>query len=196
VCFLTKVWGREPLFTVSDSTVSSSGNMRIQIAGLSEGSHNFHFEVTADDLALGERFGAPVAVDAKLDKTGSQLFLRASIRTTSSVECDRCITPFVVNLTPSYQMHYIWSEPDQSRFDPSEVQIIANGSTVIALDEDVRQTVLLSVPLKNLCRDDCKGLCPRCGKNLNEGRCMCEETERESRWDSLRSAAAGKEKID
>jgi len=166
--------------------------MRIQIAGLSEGIHDYHFETTSSDLALGDQFVGPVTVDTKLDKSGRQILLRGKVTAMSSVQCDRCTTPFTKNLSPSYQMYYVWDEPDAAAFDPSEVQVIPAGLSTIALDEDVRQTILLALPLKILCREDCRGLCPRCGKNLNDGPCSCTEQDSEPRWDQLRSAMTGK----
>jgi uncharacterized protein len=83
-------------------------------------------------------------------------------------------------------MHYVWEESEAEQIDPSEVQVILPGQTVIDLADDVRQTVLLSFPLKNVCREDCRGLCSRCGKNLNEGPCDCKETLVDGRWDKLK----------
>jgi len=149
--------------------------MRIQTAGLSDGVHEFHFEATAAELALSDRFSGPVTVDAELDKGANHLLLRGQIEVQSSFECDRCLTRVARQISPSYQMYYVWNEPDASRYDPSEVQVLPPGLSVIGLDEDVRQTVLVSLPLKNLCREDCKGLCPHCGKNLNDGPCTCRD---------------------
>jgi hypothetical protein len=60
------------------------------------------------------------------------------------------------------------------------------GQTVIDLSDDARQTVLLALPLKHLCREDCRGLCPQFGRNLNEGTCDCRETRLDGRWDKLK----------
>ena len=188
---LTPDWGLEPLFSVWAGAVKSLQKMRIQITGLSEGIHDYHFDTTAAELFLGDQFDGPVSVDTKLDRSGNQILLKGSIRAASSVQCDRCATPFIRNLSPSYQMYYVWNEPDAASFDPSEVQVISPGLSVIALDEDVRQTILLSLPLKILCREDCRGLCPRCGKNLNDGPCSCGAQEKDPRWDHLRSAMTG-----
>ncbi len=160
--------------------------MKIQIAGLSEGIHEYHFEPTREDLNLEGRFAGTVTVDATLDKAGTQMVFRARIQTSLKVECDRCVTPFSIDLAPSYTMYYVWNESEKGRFDPSEIQVIPAGLPVIDITEDVRQVVQLAVPLKLVCRDDCKGLCPRCGKNLNDGPCSCKDTEMDPRWDRLR----------
>jgi len=164
-----------------------TASMKIQVGGLSEGVHDFHFDALASDLSLGEEFSADVGVDVTLEKTGNEILLKSSIRVDGTFECDRCVTQFVTPLTPKYQMYYVLDQAGAERFDPADVQVMAPGLTVIDITEDVRQTVLLSVPLKRLCRPGCRGLCPECGKNLNEGPCGCKVTIEDGRWDTLRS---------
>jgi uncharacterized protein len=161
--------------------------MKIQIGGLSEGVHQYHFDAPASEIGLDDAFLQDVTVDATLEKTGTQLYLRADIKTIGRFECDRCVGQFDRPLTSTYQMNYVWDEADTGSLDPAEIQIIPPGLSIINIAEDVRQTILLSVPLKVLCREDCKGLCPQCGKNLNEGACACRESGVDSRWDKLRS---------
>ena len=165
--------------------------MKIQVGGLSEGVYQYRFEAKASDLALGENFPGDLAVDATLEKTGSQLYLKAEIRTTATFSCDRCVRPFARTLSPSYRMYYFWNDAAAGQFDPSEVQVLPVGATVVDISEDVRQTILLAVPYKLLCRDDCKGLCPQCGQNLNEGTCHCATTIPDGRWEKLRALHNG-----
>ncbi len=160
--------------------------MIIQVGGLSDGVHKYRFEAKASDLNLGSEFSDGITVKATLEKTGGQLFLKAEIQAGASFRCDRCVTPFSTTLMPSYRMNYLPDESEAGRFDPSEVQIISPGLNVVDMRDDVRQTILLSVPLKLLCREDCKGLCPRCGKNLNEGPCSCTEPAPDTGWEKLR----------
>jgi uncharacterized protein len=56
----------------------------------------------------------------------------------------------------------------------------------LLLEEALREQVLLALPLKAVCREDCKGLCPHCGKNLNEGQCSCAEPVDDLRWSALK----------
>ncbi len=160
--------------------------MKIQIGGLSEGIHRYRFKVAADELNLGEQFRADVDVEAALDKTPTQILLTSKIRTTANFQCDRCVAPFEEELSPSYKMLYVLEGSDTGHLGPSEFQVITPGHNVIDITEDVRQTILLSVPLKLLCNENCKGLCPSCGKNLNEGICTCSEPAVDSRWEKLR----------
>lgn len=160
--------------------------MKIQVGGLSEGVHEYSFRSTPAELGLTPEFREPVEVQATIEKTSRQLFLKASLRTTADVECDRCVTLIREPLASGYQMHYVWEASDAERIDPAEVQVLSPGQTVIDTADDVRQTVLLAFPLKHVCREDCKGLCPRCGINLNEGTCDCRETRVDGRWDKLK----------
>jgi uncharacterized protein len=56
----------------------------------------------------------------------------------------------------------------------------------IDLDDDVRQYILLAIPQKLLCRDECQGFCPTCGVNKNIVSCTCGAQEEDSRWDALK----------
>jgi uncharacterized protein len=160
--------------------------MKIQVGGLSEGTHEYRFRTDAGDIELGERFSGEVTVEAALQKTGHQLALKARLAARGSFICDRCTAPFTLRLTPEYRMVYVSHETDVESLDPSEVQVIPIGLPIIDLTDDVRQTILLSVPLKLLCRQDCKGLCPDCGIDLNTGTCDCTSESADSRWDNLR----------
>jgi uncharacterized protein len=160
--------------------------MKIQVGGLSEGLHSYDFTVTPVELGIPQEFDAPIAVEATLEKTTGELLLRARIVARATWECDRCVTPFTKSIEGRYQMYYVWDGTDTGRFDPAELQTIPPGSNTIDISDDVRQTLLLSVPLKRVCREECKGLCPQCGKNLNEGPCGCTGLEPDSRWDKLK----------
>lgn len=161
--------------------------MKIQVGGLSEGLHEYRLEAPASALGLEENFSGDVTVSLTLEKTGRQILLKAGLETLATFSCDRCLERFATSLSSSYQMYYLLEGADLSNLDPAEVQYLAPGSTVIDLTEDVRQTILLSVPLKLLCADSCEGLCPHCGKNLNTGPCSCAETAGDPRWEKLRS---------
>jgi uncharacterized protein len=160
--------------------------MKIQVGGLSEGVHAYSFSITPAELGLPSEFRDGVDIKATLEKTSRQILLRASVATMTDVPCDRCVTLIREPLGSGYQMYYVWEETEAERIDPSEVQVMLPGQTVIDLADDVRQTVLLALPLKHVCREDCRGLCPQCGKNLNEGSCDCKETRVDGRWDKLK----------
>jgi uncharacterized protein len=163
-----------------------AATMKIQLGGLSEGFHQYHFRVAGEDLNIGPGFRQPVLVSASVEKTANQVFLTASVEAQCTFTCDRCLTEFGRVLEPRYRMIYVFEEAEAGRFDPSEVQFVSPALSVVDITEDVRQTLLLSVPLKLLCSETCRGLCPRCGTNWNVSSCSCHDERTDQRWEALK----------
>ncbi|MCU0453237.1 MAG: DUF177 domain-containing protein [Bacteroidetes bacterium] len=161
--------------------------MQVNIARLSEGRHSHQFEVTPADLGLGEPYSGRIFVDVDLDRSGRQILLHSRFRASGSFICDRCLESFTGPMEGDYRILYV---PDGTSMPveavEGEVQTVPADAQVISLDEDARQYIQLAVPSKLLCRDDCSGLCPRCGKNWNTGPCSCDQQDTDSRWDALK----------
>lgn len=77
------------------------------------------------------------------------------------------------------------SEPKRDEIPDNEILIPA-GASEVDISASVREALLLELPLKPLCREDCRGICPVCGGNRNEHLCDCKVTTTDSRWDGLR----------
>jgi uncharacterized protein len=159
--------------------------LRIRISQLSLGLHEYHLTAEAAEIGLAENFRRVVDVDAVLDKTPRQIFLKVDLKTSGLFECDRCIEDFEQALLGRYTMFYVYDDLDTAAYPADEVQVITPDTPVLDLSEDVRQTVLLSVPLKLLCREDCRGLCPRCGANRNQRSCDCQVEAESPPWRGL-----------
>lgn len=161
--------------------------MQINIARFSEGRHSHRFDVIPADLGLGEPYAGRIVVDADLDRAGRQILLHSSFRAEGSFVCDRCLESFTRSLAGEYRILYV---PEGTSIPAEavegEVQTVPADAQVITLDEDVRQFLQLAVPSKLLCQDDCRGLCPRCGKNWNTEPCTCDQQEIDPRWDALK----------
>ena len=160
--------------------------MKIQIGGLSEGVHEYQFSEGASDLGLTDGFKGDVRVSVTLEKTGKQMVLKGGVTAEGDFVCDRCTRPLSVPVSSSYRMYYVAEGEEFAGVDPAELSIVP-GSGTLDITEDVRQTILLAVPLKLLCADSCRGLCPHCGKNLNVESCSCTVEQGDSRWEPLRS---------
>ena len=161
--------------------------IKIQIGGLSEGVHEYQFSTHVGDVGLSDPFRGDVRASVILEKTGTQMVLKGAVRVEGDFMCDRCTRTIVLPVTSSYRMCYVTQGEQFEGVDPAELQTVAPGSGNIDITEDVRQTVLLAVPLKVLCSEGCRGLCPHCGKNLNMESCSCTREEGDSRWEPLRS---------
>ncbi|PZN12964.1 MAG: DUF177 domain-containing protein [Bacillota bacterium] len=132
----------------------------------------------------------PVRLRFRLTHTGErQLWLEARLTARARLTCDRCLEPFDTVLTAEYEELYRPrpedAGPGDEPEDTGEARVIYYDEDVIDLREGIRQNLLLAMPLKQLCRDDCRGLCPHCGQNLNEHACDCEEDAGDPRLAAL-----------
>jgi uncharacterized protein len=160
---------------------------RINISNLSEGIHEHVFETEPSKIGLDERFRNMIKVKANLDKSVHQILLQAKMWAEGAFVCDRCLDNFIWKMDKKYSMVYI--QGDRSMIESKkedEFQILSADTNYIDLDDDVRQYILLAIPQKLLCREECLGICPTCGVNRNNESCTCEVHVTDSRWDALK----------
>ena len=104
--------------------------------------------------------------------------------------CARCLEPVDHQVTHQFDLLYRPLGVDGGRAELSvtaaEAEISYYEGDGLLLEDVLREQVLLAVPLKAICREDCKGLCPHCGKNLNLTQCSCEEPVDDPRWSALK----------
>src|SRR5215213_1252628 len=91
----------------------------------------------------------------------------------------------VENLTAAAQPFAHTYRPEEVELQAEDLILSAYEGDAVDLDELVREQILLALPSRHLCREDCKGLCQRCGANLNNGPCSCEQGEVDPRWAAL-----------
>ena len=110
------------------------------------------------------------------------------------VACARCLAPVRKKLAGSFDVLYRPLGADQGTpersITASETEIGYYQESGLMLEDVLREQVLLSLPARTLCRDDCKGLCPRCGKDLNTEQCACETAPVDPRWSALSDLAS------
>lgn len=104
--------------------------------------------------------------------------------------CARCLEPVVQKVDRSFDLLYrplgVDAGRDESSVTGTESEISYYGGEGILLEDVLREQVLLALPLKVICRQDCKGLCPQCGANLNAAQCSCSEAPDDPRWTALK----------
>lgn len=164
---------------------STGDTLRIRISQLSNGVHKYHLTGNPSQVGLDDRFTRPVNVDAELDKTPGQVYLNVRLATSGKFQCDRCIAEFERELTASYSALYVYETPAQQGAQADDVRVITPDTAHLDLTEDVREMILLAVPLKLLCKEECRGLCPTCGTDWNTASCSCKDSAIDSRWQGL-----------
>jgi uncharacterized protein len=109
---------------------------------------------------------------------------------TVEVSCARCLEPIVRDLTKTFDLLYRPQGSDAGREELSvtaaEAEIGYYQGEGLLLEDVLREQVLLALPLRAICRDDCKGLCAHCGQNLNQAQCNCAEPQEDPRWSALK----------
>ena len=127
------------------------------------------YSITEDELSdiRGFSFASPVAVKGRVYNRAGVVYLEYSVDVTMSVTCDRCLA--VMEREYHFDFDHI-VVPSIS--GDNDDYIVADGES-IELNEIAVTDLLLQLPSKNLCSDDCKGLCMVCGCDLNEKQCNC-----------------------
>ncbi len=115
--------------------------------------------------------------------------LRGTYEGRFQVPCARCLDPVVHPLKGEYDVLYrplgVDADEREHSIGASETEIGYYQDGSVLLEDVLREQVLLSLPARTLCREDCKGICPRCGANRNSDACSCEETPADPRWSAL-----------
>jgi len=134
------------------------------------------------------RVAAPVSLTFDIFKDKQQFRLVGRVETTLELPCSRCLEPFTLPVEQTFDLRY---QPHAVNAGEGEREIEEDDLTTAFYEDDeidlgqlMREQFYLALPMKPLCADDCKGLCPVCGTNLNRGACSCKRG-----WDDPRLAA-------
>lgn len=111
-------------------------------------------DLNRDDI----RFISSLKVDVKLRKTVNVLSADVEVKSMVLSSCSRCLKEEEKDFSKTFNLNYE----------------IKKGDNFIDLSPEIREEIILGYPVKILCKDDCRGLCPKCGKDLNLGKCDCQ----------------------
>ena len=126
----------------------------------------------------------PLRVTGRLSPAGhGRLYWHGRLAGEVTVPCRRCLADATVHVLD--EAHVIFAEAGTEEAEDPDVYVLDERSNQLDLRPVVREQWLLNVPSYAVCREECKGICPTCGKDLNEGPCECPES-RDARWDTLR----------
>jgi len=161
-------------FAISNTRLSGEpvSILSINISKLSEGAHQRSLQVAPQEIGLDSRFTKEVNVEAALESTSRQLYVHAEFKTGGVFTCDRCLEEFECDVSSGFDIVYV-AESRAEVGEDEDMRVLSPDTNYIDLDEDVRQYAILALPQKTLCAEDCAGLCPICGTNLNRAKCDC-----------------------
>jgi uncharacterized protein len=173
--------------------------MRIELASLegTEGRFTRTYEpgqltLTDERVQLAEQ----LTVSGRIRQSQRKLEVDGQLSTTAQVECDRCLKFVSVPVTAEFSVQYVTPETYAAsptvELEETDMSVSVFDGEGIDVDELVSEQLLLALPSRILCTEDCKGLCPECGNDRNLKDCACDSAEVDPRWGALRELVNGK----
>jgi len=165
--------------------------MKIKLANIYDGLNNLQFETGAAELGFDKDeeklflFPEKIEIHVEVQKLSDKYFIKAHIITNARYVCDRCLTDFQKKLKSKFQL--VYSKETRNKFEDDVYRFLEENAFEIDLTDDVRENLLLVLPMKHVCSEECKGLCLKCGANLNKESCNCTEDDIDPRWEKLKS---------
>ena len=136
------------------------------------------------------RIVAPVRLGIDIHQDRNQLRLVGTVRTELELLCSRCLEPFRFPVDLAFDQRYLpqseASADQETEVEEDDLETSFYRDEEIDLNELLREQFYLALPMKPLCREDCRGLCPQCGTNLNTGTCDCGPGWEDPRFAALK----------
>jgi uncharacterized protein len=167
---------------------SGGGDLRVRLKDIGSEGIRLSWDLTPSFLraCLGEAStGAPSGdVSLALTRNGARIYARGAVRARVEVSCGRCLEPATASIDSPVEVTFVPAslapQPEQHEIHGDDPDYCTYSGEEIDLSELVRESVLLGVPLAPLCREDCRGLCPRCGTDRNRATCACPAAEEQA----------------
>ncbi len=148
-------------------------------------------EMELDDLEdsiSGATFPELATVKLNIQKMKEEFYCRGEVIAPVEIECSRCLEPYADKLHG--ELNFIVRKADaravMSADDGEDVILLHPNDNVVDMTDQIRQVLTLALPMKPICSEGCRGLCPDCGANLNEETCDCRSDEIDERWEGLK----------
>jgi uncharacterized protein len=146
---------------------------------------------------------SPLAVEGRADlieehrgprEIVQDIRLKATYSGSFEVACARCLEPVQRTLSGQFDLLFrplgVDAGSSERAISTADTEIGYYQDSGLMLEDVLREQVLLSLPARTLCREDCKGLCPRCGRDLNSETCDCDSAPADPRWSALSELAS------
>jgi uncharacterized protein len=154
----------------------------------------FEFEIRPDEIDLDDesvKLQDSVKATGEIKKGIVQTDVRGNLKAKIALECTRCLQTVEENLEIPLAAAFVtkenYTQAREAELNAEDLDISVFEGDRIDLTELVREQILLNLPEQVFCREDCKGLCEKCGANRNLIDCKCIEKEIDPRWDALKN---------
>ena len=168
--------------------------MRIELDKLEPTGQTFEHAYEPEEIFLDEehaRLTKQPEVSGRIIRKGNEVRLLGKISAGAEVDCDRCLKAVNVPIETEFDVKYVpekdyTADEAAAELREEDLNVSFFDGKTIDVDELVREQILLALPARALCGEDCKGLCPVCGADKNANRCDCESREIDPRWAALK----------
>jgi len=154
--------------------------MRIDVSELELSPLRYSGELSQQELGFDPRdvlIRGKVRIDLLVEKRGYDVLVRGTLKAQAELSCSRCLEPVEVGIASDFDQLYESNAAHrltgEIALQEKDTDIAFFSGNTIEINDIIREQVLLAVPMKPICREDCKGLCPHCGKNMNLNTCDC-----------------------
>lgn len=154
-------------------------------------SFHFDFSEKMDSLEVGNdeiSFKDPVSISLDVKNVGNVLNFKGSIKGETVLTCSRCLETYPFHLETDFDERFIHESDiaaaQEDGIDTEDMQVIEGNK--IELGDIVSESILLNIPMKLICSENCRGLCSVCGINLNNSNCNCKSEEIDPRLGVLK----------
>ena len=169
--------------------------MRLDISQLRQRDTVIDRTIPPGECAPSEDFrvATPVELHVLVHKDDGRVRLEGRVSASLSVPCSRCLEPFDVAVDSPFDLRYVPQATlaagtgDDREVGEDDLSTVPYDGESIDLGHVLEEQFYLALPMKPLCREECKGLCPACGTNLNLQSCSCDTTWVDPRMDALRT---------
>ncbi len=168
--------------------------MIVDVTTLKDRQTDFDFTVSSNEIDLEDETAkliGDVKVEGKLTKGIVETEVEGRISGRIEVECTRCLQPVETNLDFPFEASFVapenYTQEKEAELRSDDLEVALFEGDKIDLTELAREQILLNLPTQIFCREDCKGLCEKCGENRNLIDCNCEKHEADPRWSALKN---------
>jgi uncharacterized protein len=147
------------------------------------------FRETLFDIGINDLGNPGTALEIQLDvhQDGDDFLLQGTLLTDLVLNCDRCLGEVPLSITGSFSVWLAHALRPDLQANADDILVLLPKQLEVDLSGLVAETIYVELPQKLLCQEDCKGLCPVCGANLNRQSCECVSEEFDERWSGLKA---------
>jgi uncharacterized protein len=165
--------------------------MYIELSKLSSPEFLFDYEIPLDLEDDSAKAIGDVLIKGMLRSGIAQVDIKGEVKADIEIECFRCLEPSDALIEAPFSISYIaeefYTKEKESELHGDDLEIAIFDGEKIDISIIAREQVMLNIPMKAYCKEDCKGICPKCKANLNKSACNCENKDTDPRWSALKN---------